>query len=190
MVSDEKYDKKKLQIKDILMDDEIYKLVDKGVSLANSLSEIDVVIKNLNGRLTDILGYSSFFPVVSEIVKNFLSNFEPDKNYLFPIKFPKKIKTAYYFMNILQNIDAIDRKKSKFSVFPDLDQFILNPRSKLTDSVSSSFILAVSGLIISKKFYEILNEFNVNGRFKSATIYSGKKKYEYYLLWYEYGAYT
>jgi hypothetical protein len=81
----------------------------------------------------------------------------------------------------------VDKWKDE-SDLPDLDQFLLHPKSKLTDNMSSNFIITCSGLIISKKFYEILQRFRINGQFKSATIHICKAKHENYLLWYEYGA--
>jgi hypothetical protein len=80
----------------------------------------------------------------------------------------------------------VDSWKSEEDL-PDLNQFLLNPKSKLTDSMSNNFILVSSGMIISKKLREIFEKFRIYGEVKTATIHAGKIKHEYYLQWYEYG---
>jgi hypothetical protein len=110
-----------LHIVEVVLNEENDKLIMKGVSVVNALKEIEVFIKNLKGPQNDFLVYSSYFPVVSERVKDYFLNWEPDKNYLefIPINFRNRIKKPYYFVNILQKIDAIDYEKSEYTVYPD-----------------------------------------------------------------------
>ncbi|WP_153398863.1 hypothetical protein [Chryseobacterium vaccae] len=70
---------------------------------------------------------------------------------------------------------------------PDLNNFILHSKSKLTDNLSNNFVIESSGLFISQKCKEVFNEFIVNGSFYPLTIHKPDEKYEYHFLWYEMG---
>jgi hypothetical protein len=70
---------------------------------------------------------------------------------------------------------------------PDLDNFVFQKGSKLTDIVTNSFVNITSGIFISEKTKSIFNSFIINGNFYPITIYEADKKHGYYFLWYEIG---
>jgi hypothetical protein len=155
---------KDLHIADVVLDEENYKLIKSGVSLVNTFNEIEVIIKNIKGPPNDFLLYASYFPVVSERLKDYLLNLEFDKSYLefIPVSFRKKIKTPYYFMNILQKIDAIDYKKSEYTVWPDYMGSNAGKINKILKLILNDKVIAgrnifriIQGgpyIIVSKKF--------------------------------------
>ncbi len=71
---------------------------------------------------------------------------------------------------------------------PDLNNFLLQTKSKLTDCLSTNFVTENYGLFISQKCKEVFNQFTINGSFYPSTIYEFDKKQAYVFLWYEYGA--
>ena len=81
----------------------------------------------------------------------------------------------------------IDEWKSDDDI-PDLNNFLLQPKSKLTDLISNSFVIVSDGLFISEKGKRVFENFKVNGNLYNATIYELEKKIPYDFLWYEYGA--
>lgn len=80
----------------------------------------------------------------------------------------------------------IDEWKSDDDI-PDLNNFLLQPKSKLTDLISNSFIIVSDGLFISQESKEVFNQFIINGNFYPSTIYKLDEKILYYFLKYEYG---
>jgi hypothetical protein len=80
----------------------------------------------------------------------------------------------------------IDEWKSDDDI-PDLNNFLLHPKSKLTDCLSNNFVFETSGLIMSSKCKQILDSFSVNGKFYTATVYKSDEEiyYDYYFLHYE-----
>ena len=81
----------------------------------------------------------------------------------------------------------IDEWKSDDDI-PDLNNFLLQTKSKFTDCLSSDFVTENYGLFISEKCKQIFEKFTINGNFYGATIYDLDKKKLYNFLWYEYGA--
>lgn len=71
---------------------------------------------------------------------------------------------------------------------PDLNNFILQTKSKFTDCLSSGFVVENHGLLISQRCKEIFEKFKVNGDFYNATIYRLDEKRSYNFLWYKSGA--
>lgn len=70
---------------------------------------------------------------------------------------------------------------------PDLDNFVFQKGSKLTDIVTNSFVNITSGIFISEKTKSVFNSFIINGNFYPITIYELDKKHGYNFLWYEIG---
>lgn len=81
----------------------------------------------------------------------------------------------------------IDEWKSDDDI-PDLNNFLLQPKSKLTDCLSSDFVTENYGLFIAEKCKQIFKKFKINGNFYNAIIHESDKKNSYSFLWYEYGA--
>lgn len=65
---------------------------------------------------------------------------------------------------------------------PDLHNFLFQQRAKLTDILSNNFVQISSGLLISEKGKQVLEQFKINGTFYSAIVYKNEKEYQYYLL--------
>lgn len=80
----------------------------------------------------------------------------------------------------------IDEWKSDDDI-PDLNNFLLQPKSKLTDLISNSFVIVSDGLFISQESKEVFNQFIINGSFYPSTIYKLDEKFSYHFLKYEYG---
>ncbi|MEO4005018.1 hypothetical protein [Flavobacterium sp. CAU 1735] len=80
----------------------------------------------------------------------------------------------------------IDEWKSDDDI-PDLNNFLLQTKSKFTDLISNSFIIVSDGIFISERCKEIFEKFKVNGNFYNATIYKLDEKLSYCFLKYEYG---
>jgi hypothetical protein len=108
-------------VNDVIIDKSIYELIDEGVSLKDTLDCVEATIKNSSGDKNDFLLYRSYFPLVSDRVKDVLESFYEDLPYLefFKVRFNKDIKESYWFVNIFDNIDAIDRDKSEYTIYPD-----------------------------------------------------------------------
>ncbi|MFC7348473.1 hypothetical protein ACFQO9_17275 [Chryseobacterium zhengzhouense] len=70
---------------------------------------------------------------------------------------------------------------------PDLNNFLLQTKSKLTDNLSSEFVIMASGLFLSEKGRLVFEKFKFNGDFYSASVFYGEDRYEYNFLWYETG---
>lgn len=71
---------------------------------------------------------------------------------------------------------------------PDLNNFIFQKGSKLTDIVTNNFVNISSGIFISEKTKSVFDSFTVNGNFYPISIYEHDKKHKYNFLWYDYGA--
>lgn len=74
------------------------------------------------------------------------------------------------------------------SDIPDLNNFIFQKGSKLTDIVTNNFVNITSGIFISEKTKSVFNLFTVNGNFYPISIYELDEKRSYNFLWYESGA--
>lgn len=70
---------------------------------------------------------------------------------------------------------------------PDLNNFVFQKNSKLTDIVTNNFVNITSGIFISKKAKSVFDSFNINGNFYPISIYELDKKHDYNFLWYEIG---
>lgn len=81
------------------------------------------------------------------------------------------------------SIYALSRFVGEFPDFiPNLDYFILKSNAKLTDLLSNAFLPA-NGLLISKKFSDILREFKlILNKIYPAKVYYKKEIQEYYWL--------
>lgn len=71
---------------------------------------------------------------------------------------------------------------------PDLNNFLFQGGSKLTDIVTNNFVNITSGIFISEKAKAVFDSFIINGNFYPISIYERDKKHGYNFLWYEYGA--
>lgn len=80
----------------------------------------------------------------------------------------------------------ISQWKSESDI-PDLNNFIFQKGSKLTDIVTNNFVNISSGVFISEKTKSVFDSFTVNGSFYPISIYELDKKHQYNFLWYEYG---
>ncbi|MEO4005034.1 hypothetical protein [Flavobacterium sp. CAU 1735] len=70
---------------------------------------------------------------------------------------------------------------------PDLNNFVLHYNSRLSDCVSSSFVITTSGLFVSEKGHQVLESFKINGSFYPMTIFRRGIPHPYRFLWYESG---
>lgn len=68
---------------------------------------------------------------------------------------------------------------------PNLKNFVLDSKSKLTDVLSNNYVHSVNGLILSQRSREVLEGFKINGSFHPASVYEKKIKKDYQFLWYE-----
>lgn len=71
---------------------------------------------------------------------------------------------------------------------PDLNNFLFQGGSKLTDIVTNNFVNITSGIFISEKAKAVFDSFIINGNFYPISIYERDKKHGYNFLRYEYGA--
>ncbi|MFC7348467.1 hypothetical protein ACFQO9_17245 [Chryseobacterium zhengzhouense] len=71
---------------------------------------------------------------------------------------------------------------------PDLNNFILQTKSKFTDCLSSGFVVENHGLFLSQRCKEIFEKFKINGNFYDAIVWGLDEKRSYDFLWYESGA--
>jgi hypothetical protein len=133
-------------VNDLKIDKNIYELVDEGISLKGTLNCVEATIKNSSGDKNDFLLYRSYFPLVSDRVKDVLESFSEDVPYLefFKVRFNKNIKESYWFVNILDNIDAIDRDKSEYTLFPDF----MGAKAGRIESINS---MALKESVIGKR---------------------------------------
>lgn len=70
---------------------------------------------------------------------------------------------------------------------PDLNNFLFQKGSKLTDIVTNNFVNINSGIFISEKAKSVFDSFRINGTIYPVSIYEQDKKHSYNFLWYEIG---
>ena len=86
----------------------------------------------------------------------------------------------------IRQLGIISKWKTDDDV-PELHQFNLGYRSKLTDSLTSDFTTNQYGLFLSEKAKSVFDQFNSNGKFYPATVYQRDVPHPYYFLKYEFG---
>ena len=95
--------------------------------------------------------------------------------------FQVKSMSAGYDYTASNSIQAMDRlKNSEFPAFtPNLDSFLLKPKSKMTDIISTGYASS-KGFLVSEKVKDLLNGFLID---KSiifpASVFYKKRRYEY-----------
>lgn len=113
--------------------DKIQKNAFKGISLTTEPLP-EATLKRKKGKKLDILIGATEI-VISQKFKDLLEQFEEDKGFLefIPINFNNVIEkdkiTPYYFLNILENIEAFDFEKSEYTqlpadIFPDQQHLV------------------------------------------------------------------
>lgn len=118
----------------------IYKDSIKGISLIDQSSYpiLSAELKKENSIKTDLLNGIHRPEIISEKLKALIEEFQEDKSFLefFPIEITyksKKVDYPAYFINILNNIEAMDLEKSGFkyyegtTVIESISNLILNP---------------------------------------------------------------
>ncbi len=165
-----------MYIKEVHLDKTFYDKIDDGVPLAKQIAEIEVSTKNEKGNRNDFVFYRSYFPIVSDKVKKTLQSLDGDRKHLEFIKikfFKDKIKTPYWFMNVLDNIDAIDREHSDFTVHPEymgtkagkirtMKKPVLD-RNKIGNRNIFRLVELEVNVVVSGKLIDILHEHELTG---------------------------
>lgn len=93
--------------------EEINSLKFRGVSLKDK--DFRITLKKNRGNVRNTISNLFGFPVVSQVVADVLSEHCPGEIELFEAEVEKKLTSKYYYVNILENLDAIDFHASEYT---------------------------------------------------------------------------
>lgn len=148
-----------------ISDQEIIKLYNRGVSLKDKNIEISLY-KN-RGNILHFIDNLFSLPIVSEVIVEILKGHCVNEIEYFPVKVNMKTNLNYFFINILNNVSAIDYDKSQYvELAPDTK--VLEEINKLVlddTQVANRHVFRLNGfklvIFISEKLKNKLEELNL-----------------------------
>ncbi len=96
-----------------MSEEDIFKLSVSGVPLKDK--NLKIKLRKNKGIVRNFIQNLYGIPIISELISEVLLKNCPDEIELFDVKVDMQIDLKYYFLNILNNIDAINFEKSKFT---------------------------------------------------------------------------
>ncbi|UUC46555.1 Imm43 family immunity protein [Flavobacterium cerinum] len=127
VVDDEDYLAEKVNVSEKGM----HKLSISGVSLKDK--ELKIELKKNKGNVRNVISNLYGIPIISELISDVLLSNCPNEIELFEVKIDMKIESKFYFLNILDNVDAIDFEKSIYveimpetKVLSEITKLVLN----------------------------------------------------------------
>jgi len=148
-----------------ISDQKIIKLRNKGHSLREE--NINISFLKNEGKLLHQIDNLFSLPVVSQTILNVLLQHCANEVEFYQVKLNFETKLNYYFINILDNIDAIDYEKSKYvelasgiKILKELSKLVL-----IDEVASKRGIFRLKGfrlrIIVSNKVKEELAKLNL-----------------------------
>lgn len=139
-----------------------------GESLLNE--DVNIQLCSGKGELLHFIENVFSLPIFSEKIIVKLKELCSNELEFFPVRVDKKLGLKYYFINILQNIDAIDYTNSEYTeLAPNTGILILKDIDKLIIKdlkVSNRHIFRLIGfnveIIISSKLKKELDQLNID----------------------------
>lgn len=112
-------------------EEDIYRESVSGISLKNK--NVKIELKKNKGKVQNNIENLYGIPIISELISNILLNTCPNEIELFEVKVNMSTNLKYYFLNILDNLDAINLLESvlveiipETKVFSEIEKLVLD----------------------------------------------------------------
>lgn len=149
-----------------LSNDKIIKLSKEGVSLTNY--DIDISLYDSKGELRDYIDNCFSIPIVSERLADIFKSYTKSELEFYEVSMNRKNIGKYYFINILNMIDAIDYENSVYEeylpgskVFRGIEKLLLYDKS-----INHLNIFRLTGfnlrIVISEQIKNEISKLNID----------------------------
>jgi hypothetical protein len=144
----------------------IIKLSKKGVSLKGR--DLNILLMKNKGIVNHFVGNLFGLPIFSEILCEVLKEYSSEFIELFPIEINRRLDWKFYFVNILNNVDAINYEESELELLDPNTPIVSEIRKLVIEEpkVNTRNIFRLSGfrqeIFVSEKLKIGLEKLNLD----------------------------